>query len=248
VSPWYETAFGTDYLDRYPHRDEEEARRDVSAIVRLIDPPKDEPVLDLGCGAGRHLLALHEAGYSNLVGIDLSADLIEIARKRLTEAGAPDVELICRDMREIPHADHFGTILSMFTTFGYFPTDEEDASVVRAAGRALRAGGQLLIDTIAREKTIAELVPSEERRDGDVVSRIRRTITPDGLRVEKEISIEDPDGPLARRESVRLYRPEELIAMFERAGLEDVRAFGSLGGEPPAPDSPRLVIVGRKPQ
>lgn len=246
MRPWYETAFGTEYLNRYAHRDDEEARRDVSAIIGLIDPPRDEPLLDLGCGAGRHLLALHEAGFSHLVGLDLSKELIGIAKRRIEEADIENVELLCRDMRRIPHRDHFATILSMFTTFGYFPTEEEDAEVLRAAYLALRPGGRLLIDTIAREKTIAELVPSEERQEGDRTLLVRRWITDDGRRVEKETNVVDENGTSTLHESVRLYAPRELATMLSRVGFGGVEVYGSLGGAPAAPESPRLVVVGRK--
>ena len=136
----------------------------------------------------------------------------------------------------------------MFTSFGYFPTDEEDAAVLAAAFRSLRPGGRLLIDTIAREKTMRDLVPEEIREKDGIRSHVRRTITADGLRVEKVTEIADGDGPKLRRESVRLYAPEELGEMFSRAGFVDVALYGSLGGELPSPDSPRLVVVGARPQ
>ena len=62
MTAWYEHAFGREYLALYPHRDDTEAERDVRSIIDLIVPNKDEPLLDLGCGAGRHLVALHRAG------------------------------------------------------------------------------------------------------------------------------------------------------------------------------------------
>jgi SAM-dependent methyltransferase len=246
VRPWYETAFQGDYLDRYPHRDVEEARGDVAAIVRLLDPPRDAPILDLGCGAGRHLVALHEAGFRDIAGLDLSTDLLEVARKSTREAGATSIELIHADMRRIPYAARFATILSMFTSFGYFRTDDEDAAVLASAHRALRPGGRLLIDTLAKEKTIADLVSSEERVVEGSRLCIRRTISPDGRRVEKETVTCENGATTTRRESVRLYAPGELVGMLHAAGFGEAAAYGSLAGERPTAESRRLVVVGRK--
>jgi len=143
VNDWFERSFGRDYLALYPHRDNAEARSDVAAIVDLIDPPRDGPLLDLCCGAGRHLLALHEAGFSDLTGIDLSQVLLDVARRQLDAVDGAGIRLVRSDMRQIPFADHFATILSLFTSFGYFSESEEDEAVLRAARGALRPGGSI---------------------------------------------------------------------------------------------------------
>lgn len=248
MTHWYEEAFGRDYLALYPHRDLAEARADVAAIVGLIAPPKDGPLLDLCCGAGRHLEALHEEGFTDLTGIDLSEQLLDIARRRLDASGATEVRLLRSDMRRIPYRGRFETILSLFTSFGYFSETTADAAVLRAACDALRPGGTLLMDTLNRPWTIEHLSPrSEQSIDGaDVL--ITRGISPDGLRVEKEIRVE-PSGEAAKlyRESVRMYTADELRALLEAAGFEDVRFHGALDGRPCDADSPRMIAVGHRP-
>jgi len=247
VRPWYETAFDEDYLARYPHRDDEEATRDVTAIVDLLDPPRDGPLLDLACGAGRHLLALSRAGFRRLAGLDLSGELLEVARRRLDAAGFSDVKLVRADMRSIPYADRFAAALSIFTSFGYFEADDENAVVLRAVHRALRPDGRFLIDTLSRSVTLAELAGEEERECDGRTLRIRRRVSADGLRVEKETRVVADSGEEeVYRESVRMYTADELSTMFEQAGFLDVSAFGSLRGEPHREASPRLVVVGRK--
>lgn len=44
-------------------------------------------VLDVGCGSGRYALALAEAGAARVVGVDVSATMIELARQRVRGAG-----------------------------------------------------------------------------------------------------------------------------------------------------------------
>jgi len=248
VRPWYETAFGRDYLERYPHRDDAEAKADVAAIVALIGPDPKLPLLDLGCGAGRHLLAFCEAGFRDLVGLDLSQELLDVARERIAEAGCSVRELHCCDMRAIPYEEHFGTAVSIFTSFGYFETDDEDAKVLNAVHRALRPGGRFLVDTLHRETTIARIVPEEDIELTGGHGHVTRAVSEDGKRVEKTVRFEPENGApeTVRRESVRMYAPEELSAMFEIAGFVDVQIHGSLRGEPIGPDAPRLVLVGRK--
>ncbi len=248
MTDWYEEAFGRDYLALYPHRDIAEARADVAAIIDLIAPPKDGSLLDLCCGAGRHLVALHEEGFTDLTGIDLSQHLLDVARRRLDAKGASKVRLLRSDMRHIPYRGQFETILSLFTSFGYFSETTADAAVLRVACNALLPGGTLLMDTLNRPWTIEHLSPrSEESLEGAAVL-ITRAISPDGLRVEKEIHVE-PKGEPSRvyRESVRMYTADELRALLEGAGFADVRFHGALDGRPCDADSPRMIAVGHRP-
>jgi len=247
VTHWYEESFGRDYLALYPHRDIAEAHADVAAIVDLLAPPKHEPLLDLCCGPGRHLQALHEAGFVDMTGIDLSQPLLDVARRQLDAEGGTGIRLLQSDMRHIPFRGHFETILSLFTSFGYFSETGEDEAVLVAVYDALRPGGTFLMDTLNRPWTVAHLTPrSDETIDGIRVA-ITREISPDGLRVEKEIRVEpENESPKVYRESVRMYAIDEMCTLLERSGLVDVRFLGALDGRPYDSTSPRMITVARK--
>ncbi|MBU0512308.1 MAG: class I SAM-dependent methyltransferase [Chloroflexi bacterium] len=88
MTPWYEESFGRDYLMLYTQRDISEARANVQSSLELLSLQRNTPVLDLCCGAGRHLLALRELGFERLVGLDLSNELLQVAANRL--AGEDD--------------------------------------------------------------------------------------------------------------------------------------------------------------
>jgi len=69
----------------------------LERFPRWIDRiAKTDPILDAGCATGYKLSLLHELGYQNLTGVDLSAQLITAARLRLPEA----IALHCEDVRE----------------------------------------------------------------------------------------------------------------------------------------------------
>jgi len=252
MTPWYKKSFGLAYLDLYAHRDDNEAQKDIQRIVDLISPPEDEPLLDLGCGAGRHLCVLRDMGFSQLVGLDLSQELLDVAAKELTDPDMGDldsrVQLIQADMRAIPQRDYFATVLSLFTSFGYFERDDENESVLAAVHKALKPGGTFLIDYMSRDHVIAHLVPYDEKVLGDQQIRNTRSLTADARRVEKTTSIVRGDVEHQFHESVRLYSADEMVDMLEAVGFESIQCYGSLNGEEFTPTSPRLVIVARKGQ
>ena len=71
AEPWFVEAFRSAYLEVYPHRDLEAARREAR---HLVDLGVRGRVLDLCCGFGRHCSALRELGLEAF-GLDLSREL-----------------------------------------------------------------------------------------------------------------------------------------------------------------------------
>ena len=59
ADPWFVEAFREGYLDVYPHRDVESARREVAYLLARGVGGR---VLDLCCGWGRHLVAFSDLG------------------------------------------------------------------------------------------------------------------------------------------------------------------------------------------
>ena len=251
MTPWYEESFGQDYLELYAHRDAAEARADVQAVVRLLDPPRDQPLLDLCCGACRHLLVLRELGFTRLVGLDLSRELLRVGGEGLSSVGcqcpSDGVILVRSDMRTIPFRSHFATILSLFTSFGYFEHDEDNQRVLAAAHLALEEGGRFLIDYMNRDDVVANLVERDEQQLGGRRLQHVRCLTDGCRRVEKTTYVLTNAGTRREfRESVRLYSEEEMTGMLEAVGFEQILIFGSLRGEPFGSGSKRLVMVATK--
>jgi SAM-dependent methyltransferase len=83
----------------------------------------DRDLLDLGCGIGRFEVALSPHVHG-MVGIDVSAKMVEVARRRV--AGLANVRIDLGSGLELPFADHaFDVVLANF---------REMARVLRAAG------------------------------------------------------------------------------------------------------------------
>jgi len=243
MRPWYEESFGAEYLALYAHRDDAEARRDIRAAVALAGIRPPARVLDLACGAGRHLRALCAEGFHGLVGLDLSADLLAAAAAGLDDDARCWVDLVRADMRQIPFDGVFDAVFSLFTSFGYFERQEEDAAVLQGAYRALKPGGVLLMDVMNRPYVLANLVACDTCQRGDREITNQRCLTPDGKRVTKDCVVRYPDGSVRRfHESVRLYAPEEMVALLRGAGFARVSIFGSLAGDAYSEGSPRLVL------
>ena len=68
----------------------------VGELAALL--PKDASILELGCGAGRNLAALKQAGFINLSGVEINPDAIALGRKCLDLSG---IAITCAAIEDI---------------------------------------------------------------------------------------------------------------------------------------------------
>ena len=239
---WYETAFGAFYPLIYGHRDAEEASRCLEQLDRMATLAP--PLLDLGCGEGRHLELLARRGLA--VGLDLSAPLLQRAR---TDGGG-DLNLVRGDMRRLPVGDGcLGTVVSLFTAFGYFDSKGANARPVAEVARVLRTGGHWCLDYFnadrvrgelagrppaVRNRTAGPLVVKEERTYDDARAVVRKVVLLEALPGREEEAAVWGCGPAGLRyvEEVMVFTLDDLDGMARAAGLERVAAAGSYEGAP----------------
>ncbi len=108
------------------------------------------PALDLGCGAGRFLVPLAEAGYA-VTGVDTSAAMLEEASAAVAEAGCADkVTLRQDDFRSLATLSdaRFALAFCAQNTFLHMPDTASQQVALRAIAAHLRPGGLLLLDLI----------------------------------------------------------------------------------------------------
>jgi SAM-dependent methyltransferase len=239
LAEWFEGWFDEDYAMLYAHRDAEEARIAVGRALRVAPELAEGPVLDLACGAGRHLEILRRAN-PLAFGIDLSKPLLRMAPTPLRPW------LLRGDMRHLPlRPDSLRGICLWFTPFGYFSDDENRALMMRL-GALLQNSGVLVMDYLNADLVARTLIPEDTMERGGIHARISRFL--EGPRLVKHMKLTRLDTSEVREvtESVRLYDPTDLQEMAVRAGLRLRRVMGTYAGEAFTEDSPRWIGVFEK--
>jgi SAM-dependent methyltransferase len=107
--------------------------------------PRPGRLLDLGCGTGRLLLAFARKGYA-VVGVDLSAEMLAVAREKAAAAGVT-VGLLRANLAELGIlADGaFDAAACLFSTLGMVIGAEQRRRVLAHVFRVLRPGGRFLL-------------------------------------------------------------------------------------------------------
>jgi SAM-dependent methyltransferase len=235
---WFDSPY---YHILYKHRDHEEAQTFIDELVRFLKIKKEDKILDLACGKGRHSIYLNQKGY-DVTGLDLSVQNIEYANR----FGNERLKFYVHDMRETFANDQFDYILNMFTSFGYFDTEKENEKVVCAAAKALKNNGKLLIDFLNPYTVVHNLVPCEEKVISNISFRINRFLSGDGY-IIKDIRFEDKGNEYRFQEKVKAIRRTEFLRYFDKANLKLVQTFGDYRLEPyVAEQSERMIFLLQK--
>ncbi|MDY6796091.1 MAG: class I SAM-dependent methyltransferase [Actinomycetota bacterium] len=97
-----------------------------------------ENLLDIGCGTGILLSRILETRDVRVSGIDISKEMLGIARERLGDRA----ELVEGDSENLPFGDGEFDLVTWASTFHRFP---DPANVLAEIGRVMAPGGTLVI-------------------------------------------------------------------------------------------------------
>ena len=111
-------------------------------LAQWLNP--ESRILDFGCGYGRCLGELFNAGYRDLIGFDFSPAMIAAARKRFPEITFQEVESLTIPL---PNSSVDGALL--FSVLTCVPTDDGQRTLVSELHRVLRPGGLLYISDLS---------------------------------------------------------------------------------------------------
>lgn len=244
---WYVQFFKGDYLRIYGHTLQQD-RTDLETqfAIHALDLQPHHNVLDLCCGQGRHSVALAKTGLS-VTGVDLSEEMLAIARLTADEAGVP-LTIRQADMRHLPDdlKDGFDAVINMFSSFGYLESEEDDQQVLHQISKVLKPGGKLLMDLLNREWVIInnEEYDWHQHDDGRIILEHRQL---DLQASTNHLTYTEilPDG--TRREMsdlhMRLYTLTELAKMLATAGLTLTNVYGGFQTEPYTVNARRMIVV-----
>ncbi len=216
---WYSSWFDTPYYHiLYKDRNYREAQVFMDNLTHYLNLPEKAKVLDLACGKGRHSIYLNQLGY-NVLGADLSENSIAEASNNSNET----LHFKVHDMRE-PFEEKFDAIFNLFTSFGYFESDDDNLTTLKAIKESLSEYGFAVIDFMNVPNVIENLVPEETKTVDEIDFHIKRYVE-DG-HIFKEIDFEDQGRKYHFTEKVKALTLKDFQDLMEEAGIFLLDIFG----------------------
>ena len=253
TSRWFESWFDSPLYDQlYSYRDDKEAARLVSWIRHRFPPEKHPEVLDMGCGRGRHSLLLADEGY-RVTGVDLSPLAISKALEKAQNGSLRKTKKTSSAAFEIGdmrtwRGGPFDLVCNLFTSFGYFDDDGDNALVLNNMVASIKNDGYLVMDYLNADYTKKHLVPHELLEVGSMQCEITRVIEKDTVIKTIHFRHQSSREHQNYQERVKLYDRSWFRDKFREAGLEDPQAAGDYDGSEydPAGSSRLILYAGNK--
>ena len=177
----------------------------------------------------------------HVTGIDLSRNNITIAKEKENKT----LQFKIWDMRDKFKKNTFDIVVNLFTSFGYFETDEDEQKTINAMALNLKKDGILIIDFMNVKKVIKYLVAHEERKIDGIIFNIHRNI--ENNYILKDIKFSDNGKKFQFQEKVKILTLTDFSHLTRNAGLKVIDTYGSYKLEKfDALQSERLIMICKK--
>lgn len=227
----------------------EQLAEQAAAVERLLGLEPRSRVLDFGCAAGQRTLELSRLGH-RVLGLDAQEAAFAEARRRGREERL-NVHFVKGDTRQVPYRGEFDAVVSLSASFGWLESERDDLRALESALRALKPGGQLLLDLLNKEWLMRHFEPHSWEQPasgrGDVVLDRYSFNFETGRLDSHRTLVAAGGGRTPSFVSQRVYTLTEIKSLLARAGLEYRQSWGSFEGAPYGMDSPRMIVLARRP-
>ena len=221
----------------------------------------DGPVVELGVGDGRIAVPAAARGRA-VIGVDLSAAMLDLCRRRAEEAGVLDrLTLIRADFRTFELDAPAALIALPYHSLGHLPTLEDKRRAIRHVFTQLRPGGRFIFDDFLMTPALSAHMRQVQLRaeyrtpsGADALLWVTSLVN-DAVQAIRVVTWEDTldaEGLLVgrryRRLSLSWLEPSQARALLTEAGFVIEACYGDFDRTPFAAGSAReQVWVARRP-
>ncbi|MFQ5957408.1 MAG: class I SAM-dependent methyltransferase [Candidatus Brocadiales bacterium] len=254
ISPeWWKTLFDDIYLvtDARSVCDDELTRREVDLLEAYLRPGKEDRILDLCGGEGRHCLEMARRGYKRLAVLDYSDFLVRRGRDRAQRIGY-NIHFLRGDARQTGlKGKEFRYVILMANSFGYCLNEEENARMLHEIHRLLVAGGWILLDLCDPDYVAKDFKPySRHEANEDIVVIRERTLNHNKI-MTRECVLSKKEG-LVREGTYceTIYSENKIKNILAEAGFENIEVRRNFSSHTEQGDygfmTNRMIVTGNK--
>jgi SAM-dependent methyltransferase len=242
----YDDAFIRDQLDSPYFRDY--AKKEAEFLIQKLKLKPGMTVLDAPCGSGRHAVEFAKFGLK-MTGIDINEHCLKFARKN---SKGLKLTLEYGDMSKLQKFEgQFDAVLNLFSSFGYFSTDEENEVVMKELISAVKPGGKFAIHLVNRDWLLKIFKPADWKLKGDELQLEARQYNPKTKYNESYLIFLNQKTGQAKSyyHRIRLYSKVEMVKLLQKCGLKNIKVYPACSVEPfTRQKNSHPLYIGEKPK
>ena len=238
---WFHDWFNSPYYHiLYSNRNQTEAENFIDELCNYLKPSPNIFALDVACGRGRHATYLSKKGL-DVTGIDLSVCSIQYARKFETKS----LRFFVHDMRGLYYKAKFDLVFNLFTSFGYFNTEQQHVNALLCMNRSLKKDGLIIMDYFNVHKVLPAIIPYTVKTVDGIIFHIHKKVT--NKNIIKTINFEDKSKAFEFKEIVKAFTLADFELLFKNSGFKLMKCFGNYCLEEfDSSASDRLIMICKK--
>lgn len=241
---WYNNFFNRAFFEvQINFHSSKDNKAEAEFIIKALNLQPGENVLDIPCGLGRLTMELAEYG-CKMTGLDFTEEYLEYFKKAASVRNL-EISFYHGDMRQPPWHEEFDAAFNVGGSFGYFD-DDENTKFIKSVYDTLKPGGRFLLMCHVAESLFPMYQERDWRKAGDSIVLDKRSYDLENNRINGEWTIIQDNETTVQYSSMRIYTYSQMCDMFKNAGFDNLKAYGSIKGDPFQICSKRLYLVGIK--
>lgn len=225
-------------------------RRHEIPFFRKLAREAGGPVLEVACGTGRITIPIALDGVE-IAGLDISRPMLERARVHGAKAGV-SISWVEQDCREMRLDQPFSLIFSATNAMQHLLDVESAHAFLCAARKALRPGGRLVIDVFNPVLTKLLKTPADRHmlktlphaKGGEIAVEVESSYRADTQILHFDLHYIRGGAVLKTKQvNMRVFFPQELLALCQWSGLRVLERFGDYDGSLFTAESPKQILV-----
>ncbi len=219
---WHKTMYNKDFAQLTLNSEEmlNIAKEQVDFILDVINAKRSLHILDIPCGTGRHAHEFSKQGHY-VTGVDINQDCLSLAQSK-----SSSVQFLEGNMKDLKafHAS-FDLVCNLFTSFGYFESEQENLNVLRELKSCLTPSGFLVIEIIDRDYIETHFSPTLFEENDFYTCTVNNHWRKDRIFSVHTLKNKKNNQLSHQEYSLRVYTQKELFKLFEKAKLNLIHCF-----------------------
>ena len=202
----------------YEFLDYEKTAKKIKKLILKNKKTKENTLLDMACGTGKHLSYLKKD--FKCTGVDISDQMLDVARKNYT-----DIRFIQADMMELDLKEKFDAITCLFSSIGYVKTYKNLKKTIHNFANHLKQGGVVIIEPWLTKSNAIDGLASMTTYESDEFKIARQCVT----KIEEDVSRFVMHYMIARKggdvtyfkdsHELGLFDTDKTLQIIEEAGI-----------------------------